>query len=469
MKGLILKRAAVLSAVFFLFIQITAMAAVPVKLKAVRFSSSPDKDRLVFEMSSRPDYRIMTEDGGRRVIIELFRTRDCAAVKPAAKSRQVKTVKYDTTADGKVRITIDMTSAADYTARTLKSPERLYIDIYKNFERRKTTVPAAGIRHTVYERRTIEGLLTAHFVEVDNRRYIVRPVLANGIVPGRATVKAMAAASKSPLAVNASYFAPDGSILGYLRLDGITAGTTWFNRTAVGIRKDGSVLFGKLSYSAYAQLGRVQLPLAGVDCERGENGLVVYNRWFGRTTGTNVYGKEYIVRGNIVTRTAINNSLIPADGLVVSAHGRAKEALKNVRAGERVRITELLDACWTGVPYIIGAGPRLVAGGLVRVTADEEEFPDDIRVGRAPRTAFGVLRNGHYLLAVVDGRQLSSIGCTLTEWAELLRREGAVEAINFDGGGSTEMVLNGRTVNSPSDGRERPVASALVVLPRRAA
>ena len=68
------------------------------------------------------------------------------------------------------------------------------------------------------------------------------------------------------------------------------------------------------------------------------------------------------------------------------------------------------------------------------------------------------------LLAVVDGRQASSIGCTLDEFAELLVKFGAQEAINFDGGGSSEMVLGGQILNSPSDGTERKVGSALAVL-----
>ena len=93
----------------------------------------------------------------------------------------------------------------------------------------------------------------------------------------------------------------------------------------------------------------------------------------------------------------------------------------------------------------------------------DEDFPNDITVGRAPRTGVAILPNGHMLLAVVDGRQQSSIGCTLNEFAQLLVEFGAKEAINFDGGGSSEMVVGGEILNSPSDGDERKVGSALAV------
>ena len=75
-----------------------------------------------------------------------------------------------------------------------------------------------------------------------------------------------------------------------------------------------------------------------------------------------------------------------------------------------------------------------------------------------------MLKNGNYLFAVVDGRQSSSHGLTLTEWAELLKKVGAQEAMNLDGGGSSDLVVGGQVQNSPSDGTERYVGSALIVM-----
>jgi len=42
---------------------------------------------------------------------------------------------------------------------------------------------------------------------------------------------------------------------------------------------------------------------------------------------------------------------------------------------------------------------------------------------------------------------------------------GVYEGMNFDGGGSTTMVVDGKVVNSPSDKTgERPVGSGLLVV-----
>jgi exopolysaccharide biosynthesis protein len=72
------------------------------------------------------------------------------------------------------------------------------------------------------------------------------------------------------------------------------------------------------------------------------------------------------------------------------------------------------------------------------------------------------------LLLTVDGRSTRSVGMTLVELAALMRRLGAWDAMNFDGGGSTTMVVGGALVNAPSDSTgERAVGSALLVVRRR--
>ena len=72
-----------------------------------------------------------------------------------------------------------------------------------------------------------------------------------------------------------------------------------------------------------------------------------------------------------------------------------------------------------------------------------------------------------YLFAV-DGRSENSGGMTLTELAVMMRTLGAWDALNFDGGGSTTMVIGGAVVNKPSDlTGERAVGNALMVVIKR--
>jgi len=87
---------------------------------------------------------------------------------------------------------------------------------------------------------------------------------------------------------------------------------------------------------------------------------------------------------------------------------------------------------------------------------------------RHPRSAIGFSRDSSTLfLVVVDGRAQKSVGMTLVELAALMRRIGAWQAMNFDGGGSSTMIVGGAVVNVPSDTTgERAVGDALLVVRR---
>ncbi len=57
---------------------------------------------------------------------------------------------------------------------------------------------------------------------------------------------------------------------------------------------------------------------------RGEQQLIIYTPAYGRTTGTNAAGLEIIVQEGVITQVNdAGNSVIPANGLVVSGHGSA--------------------------------------------------------------------------------------------------------------------------------------------------
>jgi len=90
---------------------------------------------------------------------------------------------------------------------------------------------------------------------------------------------------------------------------------------------------------------------------------------------------------------------------------------------------------------------------------------------RHPRSAAGISADGRYLyLLVIDGRRPGSVGSTEKETALILRSLGSWDGINFDGGGSSALVLrypDGRVgpVNVPIHagipGLERAVAGCI--------
>ena len=346
-----------------------------------------------------------------------------------------------------------------------EEPEETYEPAGENqpVEGLTVTEPAPGLTQKIYAKNGIHACI----VELDSRIYTLRPALARGIVPGRQALSGIVRNTGAYAAVNASYFALNGDILGVTKIDGLVAGTTYFTRSAFGIMPDGSPVFGKVAYSGLVTIGDVTLPVSGVDAERGKDNLIIYNKHYGNSTRTNEYGTEYVIQNDMVTDIGTGNTPIPANGVVVSVHGAAQKAFEGAQIGDKAIIYETLGKPWDDAAQIVGAGPRLLANGRVNVTVAEEEFPGDIRYGRAPRSAVGVTSDGNFILAAVDGRQAVSRGCTLTEWAEFLKSFGVVDAINLDGGGSTEIISYGEILNFPSDGGERPVGSAIIAVPKK--
>ena len=120
----------------------------------------------------------------------------------------------------------------------------------------------------------------------------------------------------------------------------------------------------------------------------------------------------------------------------------------------------------------VGAYNWIVKNGIVQTeeSFEEQGFPpiDYIINTKTAKTGIGIKEDGTIIAATVD-EAFSSVGMTMEEWGNFFASQGAVNAVNFDGGGSTEMILinseNGLdTVNSPTGGGSREIATGLLLL-----
>jgi len=161
-------------------------------------------------------------------------------------------------------------------------------------------------------------------------------------------------------------------------------------------------------------------------------------------------------------RGCFQSALPATDAVVLSALPASDEALQilSLQAGSAVTLAWTLGL--TNVWDAIGGSPVLVANGRRVVGTCTTSFCSS----RNPRTAAGVTADGKILMVVVDGRQAKwSVGVSLPRFAAILRKLGAISALNLDGGGSSTMVVKGEVVNRPSAGHQRLVSTALTVLP----
>ena len=101
---------------------------------------------------------------------------------------------------------------------------------------------------------------------------------------------------------------------------------------------------------------------------------------------------------------------------------------------------------------IFGGGQIIVRDGKPADTAPFQPFGEKTH----PRTAFGIARDGRIIATVVDGRRPDwSNGAALIELARIMINNGAVTAMNTDGGGSSTFIVRIndelRMLNHPAD------------------
>ena len=157
----------------------------------------------------------------------------------------------------------------------------------------------------------------------------------------------------------------------------------------------------------------------------------------------------------------------------LAGYGARGDVIAALAEGDTVRVVLRARTLGTVVrspSLLIGGWPRIIRGGVnvgANSASDEATISRNAEV-RHPRSAVGFSRDSSTLfLVTVDGRQASSVGMTVAELGDLMRAEGAWDALNFDGGGSTTLVVQGRISNSPSDPTgEREVANAILIVRR---
>lgn len=124
-----------------------------------------------------------------------------------------------------------------------------------------------------------------------------------------------------------------------------------------------------------------------------------------------------------------------------------------------------IDESWK-MQTAIGGGPVLLHDGAVRITNNEErKFVGKGISDKHPRTAMGYTKDGRLIILVIQGRVAGKAeGATLVQEANILKDLSCWEALNFDGGGSSCMLVNGKETILPSDKEgERAVPAVFII------
>lgn len=335
-------------------------------------------------------------------------------------------------------------------------------------------------------------------------------VLNDEPAKGREAVAPLAQRHGAIAAVNADFFPFTGDPLNLMIRDGELISESMPHRVVFGITAEGKVKMDTLlTAGTLTAPDGASVPLDGINRPTVKDEIVLLTPTYGTKiralpsqtvlvlTGTSLPVRLGQSNGGIAGTASpgVSEAPLPVQSVVLVADGRGAEWLKaHTKEGDRLAFRfdaapNVLTAgqtpavlrgslpgraaavrgqrergTWDDVTQAVGGGPWLVKNGVTAVDGIEEGMnPTTFTNFRHPRTAVGLTAEGDLLLVAVDGRQAFSQGMTLPELGDYLRKIGAVQAINLDGGGSTSMVIGGVYVNGQSDGEPRPVANALLV------
>jgi hypothetical protein len=345
-----------------------------------------------------------------------------------------------------------------------------------------------------------EGPWSVHVVEVDLRHFAldIRAVHANDRLRGRETVSSMVHRHGDSVeviaAVNADFFnltdgedennqVVDGVVWKAMAVTDAPQDTAHRVHAQFGMTRTGAPVMGGFALDGtVSTLRGSTITLDAVNHWPDSNALVLYTRVYGEATAADSAGRHpegvpvRVLRRHgdtldvrVAGAAQDGGSVTLAAGAVLAASGAARmRLLRMATPGARLRVVTRLESSRGPLEMVVGGWPRLVVEG--RSIADSvdrlEGTVPSFSVTRHPRTGIGFSRDSSTLyLITVDGRQESSSGMSLAEFAALMLRLGVYQGLNLDGGGSTAMVLRGQLVNHPSDKEgERAVGNAILVV-----
>ncbi|MDX1359563.1 MAG: phosphodiester glycosidase family protein [Clostridia bacterium] len=298
-------------------------------------------------------------------------------------------------------------------------------------------------------------------VDIGKPNVRVVPYLAFGRIFGFEYLQSMAEATSAVAAVNAGFFFEYGRPSGLVVNNGeiISAGTGKFYSLVID---EGKARFEVIKTDITLLIDGKSIEIETFNMSPGSADAAVFSDAYGATDRLGYHRSTLIINdGEIIDfRRAESPAEIPDGGYVVmlpadypfesNPTGKPADIVFSPAFGENAMAYECAS-------MLVEDG-RSLAGDSMPWVGNLNQYD--------PRTCVGIMKDGKLGFIVIDGRQPDySSGATGRETADVLIDLGFTDAVMLDGGGSSQMIIEGRTVNSPSSGPEgRPIAGGFMVI-----
>ena len=394
------------------------------------------------------------------------------------------------------RVTVFIKRNLTGTVRVAKEPQRVVIAIPHTGKTAKTSVPVTsvaaagvpqpamnessgnntedlseGVRYARFMQRNANGPVQISVLEIDPHYpgLEILPALASNRMGAKSNVGNIVASHQAVAGINGSFFKQDVGIpLGMMMINQELISGPIYDRVALGINANNDLVMARIRLAGELSLPDGQkVPLHNINQPRisPESTVVYSSRWGAVAPAVPKQGFQVQIRNSRVTMVSTTTPLpIPRDGVVISGPGTPSLArLEALSPNQNVQLNLYTFPDWSGMKHAIGGGPWLVHAGQPYVDIHAQHFTARSLGFREPRTAVGITASGKMLLVTVDGRRKNvSVGMTLGELAILMQQLGAINAMNLDGGSSTQMSIYGKIVNRPSSGNVG-VSNSLII------
>ena len=468
-------------------------------LKTIRLGEDSQKLRIVLDIEGKAYYKFDKDE--RYLNIYLLNAKADPAIPNVfeVKDHIINYVKVTNHENG-LLLKIYLPHVVSYNIFSLGDPSRLVVDFDRAFvETKDYETVADGVCFYRVLKTIGDKYVLANILEVDPKKTVISPGFGEPEIgfldsvlrffnsqdkekqPGfyKTTVSKQ---NDAIAAVNGTYFSWAGLPLGVFMVNSEIISYPIYDRTAVVITKENNLYIDNITMDSYFTHGDIKYSITGINEPRtSRKDIILYTPRYGASVQAKSTDFNIIVEDGFVKGRSCGDTIIPSNGFVLSAGDMYTEFLSStVKNGDKIKVVVNIipySTTITGeVLHLIGGGPRLLKSGRIYISKYEEKFRPDIAQGRAARTAVGIKKDSKLLFVTVNGKPRGkdneksddkeySIGMTLTELAYFLKTLGAVDALNFDGGGSSTTVVRGNIKNIPVDGAERKVGNAILIKP----
>jgi hypothetical protein len=443
-------------------------------IQSVRRSKQTDSDRIVIDLNRRTPWRVSHQGNVINLVVSAEVAPDLPIGTNTNEGNFVKSLSVQP--QGKLtQIQIQTNVAINPAIEMLNNPTpQLVIDLKRDYIPPSLTVQwTEGLRRIekivevpnkpkiASDPKTIKFAVTALEVDLKQPQLKLRPIWSNpsgsvnGIL-GLTSVPQMMEQAQAVGGINAGFF----NRIRKLPVGAIREGNRWIAGTAlvrgaIAWNEKGDTLIDRLNFTEEISTpNQPQIVLTNLNSAYVQRGIARYNPHWGSVYVPLTENELLIVvQGDRVVAQYLGKEVgvgqvpIPKDGYILVARDNP-EAAKQLPVGIAVRGRQaFIPNKFMGFPNLIGAGPLLLKNGNLVLDGKLEKFQAGFDTQAAPRSAIATTKDKGKVLLVTIQSAPEGVDPNLLQTAEVLKKLGAVDALNLDGGSSSTLFLGGNVLN----------------------